>query len=147
MKPIILYNEYTPEKNNNNCCIPQKETVDLRCMSDVSPSQGGPGSGTGTQCEKLAEKYGFTHLSPGELLRQELTSESERSKLIRDIMERGDLVPSVSRHPSCLPWQPSHWLRWQAGSWRQRNPQDPERGLISLLGYSPEAGWPMSTTI
>ncbi|NP_001396673.1 adenylate kinase isoenzyme 5 isoform 10 [Mus musculus] len=43
---------------------------------------------------KLAEKYGFTHLSTGELLRQELTSESERSKLIRDIMERGDLVPS-----------------------------------------------------
>lgn len=55
---------------------------------------GGPGSGKGTQCEKLAEKYGFTHLSTGELLRQELTSESERSKLIRDIMERGDLVPS-----------------------------------------------------
>nr|XP_051714149.1 adenylate kinase isoenzyme 5 [Oryctolagus cuniculus] len=55
---------------------------------------GGPGSGKGTQCEKLAEKYGFTHLSTGELLRHELASESERSKLIRDIMERGDLVPS-----------------------------------------------------
>ncbi|XP_076966237.1 adenylate kinase isoenzyme 5 isoform X4 [Callospermophilus lateralis] len=45
-------------------------------------------------CEKLVEKYGFTHLSTGELLRQELASTSERSKLIRDIMERGDLVPS-----------------------------------------------------
>uniref|UniRef100_A0A2I3HEI5 Adenylate kinase isoenzyme 5 n=1 Tax=Nomascus leucogenys TaxID=61853 RepID=A0A2I3HEI5_NOMLE len=55
---------------------------------------GGPGSGKGTQCEKLVEKYGFTHLSTGELLREELASESERSKLIRDIMERGDLVPS-----------------------------------------------------
>uniref|UniRef100_F6V948 Adenylate kinase 5 n=1 Tax=Macaca mulatta TaxID=9544 RepID=F6V948_MACMU len=55
---------------------------------------GGPGSGKGTQCEKLVEKYGFTHLSTGELLRKELASESERSKLIRDIMERGDLVPS-----------------------------------------------------
>ncbi|XP_051021691.1 adenylate kinase isoenzyme 5-like [Acomys russatus] len=63
-------------------------------MTDVSPSQGGPGSGKGTQCEKLVEKYGFTHLSTGELLRQELALESERSKLIRDIMERGDLVPS-----------------------------------------------------
>uniref|UniRef100_A0A2K6FVM0 Adenylate kinase isoenzyme 5 n=1 Tax=Propithecus coquereli TaxID=379532 RepID=A0A2K6FVM0_PROCO len=52
---------------------------------------GGPGSGKGTQCEKLVEKYGFTHLSTGELLRNELASESERSKLIRDIMERGDL--------------------------------------------------------
>jgi len=55
---------------------------------------GGPGSGKGTQCEKLVEKYGFTHLSTSELLRNELASESERSKLIRDIMERGDLVPS-----------------------------------------------------
>lgn len=55
---------------------------------------GGPGSGKGTQCEKLAEKYGFTQLSTGELLRQELASESERSRLIRDVMERGDLVPS-----------------------------------------------------
>ncbi|KAG8507934.1 Adenylate kinase isoenzyme 5, partial [Galemys pyrenaicus] len=54
----------------------------------------GPGSGKGTQCEKLVEKYGFTHLSTGELLRNELATESERSKLIRDIMERGDLVPS-----------------------------------------------------
>ncbi|KAJ8793463.1 hypothetical protein J1605_019297 [Eschrichtius robustus] len=55
---------------------------------------GGPGSGKGTQCEKLVEKYGFTHLSTGKLLRNELSSESERSKLIRNIMERGELVPS-----------------------------------------------------
>ncbi|KAM5270601.1 adenylate kinase isoenzyme 5 isoform 2-T2 [Hipposideros larvatus] len=55
---------------------------------------GGPGSGKGTQCEKLVEKYGFTHLATGELLRNELSLESERSKLIRDIMERGDVVPS-----------------------------------------------------
>ncbi|XP_066124964.1 adenylate kinase isoenzyme 5 isoform X2 [Saccopteryx bilineata] len=55
---------------------------------------GGPGSGKGTQCEKLAEKYGFTHISTSELLHNELSSESERSKLIRDVMERGDPVPS-----------------------------------------------------
>ncbi|XP_053446934.1 adenylate kinase isoenzyme 5 isoform X2 [Nycticebus coucang] len=55
---------------------------------------GGPGSGKDTQCGKLVEKYGFTHLSTGELLRHELASESERSKLIRDVMKRGDLVPS-----------------------------------------------------
>uniref|UniRef100_A0A674IUT3 Uncharacterized protein n=1 Tax=Terrapene triunguis TaxID=2587831 RepID=A0A674IUT3_9SAUR len=54
---------------------------------------GGPGSGKGTQCEQLAQKYGFTHLSTGDLLRRELTSSSERSKLIKDIMECGELVP------------------------------------------------------
>uniref|UniRef100_A0A452HAN7 Uncharacterized protein n=1 Tax=Gopherus agassizii TaxID=38772 RepID=A0A452HAN7_9SAUR len=53
----------------------------------------GPGSGKGTQCEQLAQKYGFTRLSTGDLLQRELTSSSERSKLIKDIMECGELVP------------------------------------------------------
>ncbi|MEJ1276877.1 adenylate kinase 5 [Cricetulus griseus] len=91
-KRIWLIGEYPQGKNNYY--VPKREAVDLRCMPDMSPSQGGPGSGKGTQCEKLAEKYGFTQLSTGELLRQELASESERSRLIRDTMERGDLVPS-----------------------------------------------------
>jgi cytidylate kinase len=32
---------------------------------------GGPGSGKGTQCAKIVEDYGFTHLSAGDLLREE----------------------------------------------------------------------------
>jgi cytidylate kinase len=35
---------------------------------------GGPGSGKGTQCEKIIAKYGFTHLSTGDLLRAEIQS-------------------------------------------------------------------------
>ncbi|XP_032658356.1 adenylate kinase isoenzyme 5 [Chelonoidis abingdonii] len=65
---------------------------DLR-KSNIIFVVGGPGSGKGTQCEQLAQKYGFTHLSTGDLLRRELTSSSERSKLIKDIMECGELVP------------------------------------------------------
>nr|XP_033772976.1 adenylate kinase isoenzyme 5 isoform X2 [Geotrypetes seraphini] len=53
---------------------------------------GGPGSGKGTQCEKLVQKYGFTHLSAGDLLQNELASLSERSRLIKDIMERGEIM-------------------------------------------------------
>lgn len=35
---------------------------------------GGPGSGKGTQCLKLQEKYGnIIHLSAGDLLRKEVT--------------------------------------------------------------------------
>lgn len=30
---------------------------------------GGPGSGKGTQCMILVKKYGFIHLSTGDLLR------------------------------------------------------------------------------
>jgi len=54
---------------------------------------GGPGSGKGTQCERIVEKYGFTHLSSGDLLREEVASGSERGKKITEIMEKGDLVP------------------------------------------------------
>ncbi|XP_068095287.1 adenylate kinase isoenzyme 5 isoform X1 [Hyperolius riggenbachi] len=54
---------------------------------------GGPGSGKGTQCEKLSQKYGLAYLSIGDLLQSDLATRSERSKLIKDIMEHGDPVP------------------------------------------------------
>lgn len=38
---------------------------------------GGPGSGKGTQCAKIVENFGYTHLSAGELLRREIASNSE----------------------------------------------------------------------
>ena len=53
---------------------------------------GGPGSGKGTQCEKIVEKYGYTHLSSGDLLRAEVKSGSERGKMLNDLMEKGQLV-------------------------------------------------------
>ncbi|XP_012945392.1 adenylate kinase 8 [Aplysia californica] len=54
---------------------------------------GGPGSGKGTQCEKIVKKYGFTHLSSGDLLRAEVASKSARGQKLTEIMERGELVP------------------------------------------------------
>lgn len=56
---------------------------------------GGPGSGKGTQCEKIVEKYGYTHLSTGDLLREEVKSGSDRGKKLSEIMEKGQLVPLV----------------------------------------------------
>uniref|UniRef100_M3YQ45 Adenylate kinase 1 n=1 Tax=Mustela putorius furo TaxID=9669 RepID=M3YQ45_MUSPF len=54
---------------------------------------GGPGSGKGTQCEKIVQKYGYTHLSTGDLLRAEVGSGSARGKMLSEIMEKGQLVP------------------------------------------------------
>merc|ERR1712198_14497 len=54
---------------------------------------GGPGCGKGTQCDKIVAKYGFTHLSSGDLLREEVGSGSNRGKQLTAIMEKGDLVP------------------------------------------------------
>ncbi|XP_026323476.1 adenylate kinase isoenzyme 1-like [Hyposmocoma kahamanoa] len=55
---------------------------------------GGPGSGKGTQCDKIIAKYGFTHLSTGDLLRAEIKSGSDRAKQLSGILERGELVPN-----------------------------------------------------
>lgn len=62
---------------------------------------GGPGSGKGTQCEKVVAKYGYTHLSSGDLLRAEVASGTERGKQLQAIMQKGELVPLV-RHGDLL---------------------------------------------
>ncbi|XP_058104606.1 UMP-CMP kinase-like isoform X3 [Magnolia sinica] len=56
--------------------------------------QGGPGCGKGTQCEKIVETFGFTHLSAGDLLRKEISSNSENGAMILDIIKNGNIVPS-----------------------------------------------------
>ncbi|XP_055700185.1 adenylate kinase isoenzyme 1 isoform X1 [Phlebotomus papatasi] len=53
---------------------------------------GGPGSGKGTQCDKIVAKYGFSHFSTGDLLREEVASGSDLGKELAALMSRGDLV-------------------------------------------------------
>lgn len=53
---------------------------------------GGPGCGKGTQCAKIVEKYGFTHLSSGDLLRAEVASGSDKGRELEAIMKEGKLV-------------------------------------------------------
>jgi len=55
---------------------------------------GGPGSGKGTQCANLSIKTGFTHLSSGDLLRNEVVSGSNRGLQLYKLMEMGELVPA-----------------------------------------------------
>ncbi len=54
---------------------------------------GPPGAGKGTQSEKLIGKYGFLHLSTGDLLRAEITNKTELGLKAKTLMDQGMLVP------------------------------------------------------
>jgi len=56
---------------------------------------GGPGSGKGVLCERLARECGVVHLSSGELLRDEIEQGTELGKQVEAIVKRGELVSSA----------------------------------------------------
>ncbi|KZC13782.1 PREDICTED: adenylate kinase isoenzyme 1 [Dufourea novaeangliae] len=55
---------------------------------------GGPGCGKGTQCERIIAKYGFYHISSGDLLREEVASGSPRGASLQELMSKGLFVPT-----------------------------------------------------
>uniref|UniRef100_A0A0G4I6Y0 Adenylate kinase active site lid domain-containing protein n=1 Tax=Chromera velia CCMP2878 TaxID=1169474 RepID=A0A0G4I6Y0_9ALVE len=54
---------------------------------------GAPASGKGTQCEVIVEKCGVTHISTGDLLRDNVKRETELGLQAKEKMENGALVP------------------------------------------------------
>ena len=54
---------------------------------------GPPGSGKGTQSEKIVEKFGLIHLSTGNLLRQEIKDKTPLGMEAKNFMDKGQLVP------------------------------------------------------
>jgi len=55
---------------------------------------GGPGSGRGTQCEKISLKKDLVHLSSGDLLKHEVMSGSDRGTKLYRLMSTGEAVPN-----------------------------------------------------
>jgi adenylate kinase len=54
---------------------------------------GGPGSGKGTQAEKIQTQFGVVHISTGELFRENIKNQTELGTLAKSFMDKGDLVP------------------------------------------------------
>ena len=54
---------------------------------------GAPGSGKGTQSEKIVEKYGINHISTGDVLRAEIKNGTELGKTAKSYIDQGQLIP------------------------------------------------------
>ena len=54
---------------------------------------GPPGSGKGTQAQKLIEKYQLVHLSTGDLLRSEIANQTPLGLEAKKLIDSGQLVP------------------------------------------------------
>lgn len=54
---------------------------------------GPPGSGKGTQAEKIISKYHLVHLSTGDMLRAEIAAKTKLGLEAKMLMDKGELVP------------------------------------------------------
>ena len=54
---------------------------------------GAPGSGKGTQSERIVEKYGINHISTGDVLRAEIKNGTELDKTAKGYIDQGQLIP------------------------------------------------------
>lgn len=54
---------------------------------------GAPGSGKGTQSERIVEKYGINHISTGDVLRAEMKNGTELGKTAKVYCDQGQLIP------------------------------------------------------
>lgn len=56
---------------------------------------GAPGSGKGTQSQRLAGKYGFQHLATGDIFRAEIAQKTPLGLKAQDYVKNGKLVPDA----------------------------------------------------
>ena len=56
---------------------------------------GAPGSGKGTQSQRLAAKYGFHHLATGDIFRAEMAQGTDLGKKAQGYVNNGKLVPDA----------------------------------------------------
>lgn len=95
----LLRHRTSKAQNTDMGCVTSK----TECASSDAPNDhqfqvvfvlGGPGAGKGTQCTLLSDRMSWTHLSAGDLLREERKSGSDLAELINSKISAGQIVPS-----------------------------------------------------
>ncbi|MBX2863064.1 MAG: nucleoside monophosphate kinase [Leptolyngbyaceae cyanobacterium MAG.088] len=56
---------------------------------------GGPGSGKGTQSQKLSKHFGIPWISTGDVLRAEIAADSKLGQEVSETLAKGELVPDT----------------------------------------------------
>jgi len=79
------------KRKASTCCA--KSPAGASKNAQVVFVLGGPGAGKGTQCGKIVDRFGFVHLSAGDLLRAERKRESKHAQLINTYIQEGKIVP------------------------------------------------------
>ncbi|ORY38281.1 ADK-domain-containing protein [Neocallimastix californiae] len=82
--------------NNNGTNVNSNKENKNKLLNDNSNIifvLGGPGSGKGTQCDKIVDEFGLKHLSTGDMLREEVNKGTELGKELNEIMKEGKMVP------------------------------------------------------
>ncbi|MCD8030503.1 MAG: adenylate kinase [Bacteroides sp.] len=54
---------------------------------------GAPGSGKGTQSQRIVDKYGLNHISTGDVLRAEIKNGTELGQTAKGYIDQGQLIP------------------------------------------------------
>ncbi|GJQ11257.1 hypothetical protein GpartN1_g3048.t1 [Galdieria partita] len=73
----------------HGCCAQQSDEEPVKRIVLI----GKPCSGKGTQAPLLSSRYGFVHLSTGQILRQEMSKKTSLGALAAEYMKQGDMLP------------------------------------------------------
>lgn len=82
--------EKAPEKEPEKA--PEQDTPSKK--GSIVVIAGPPAAGKGTQCDKIKDKFGYVHISTGDILRENVKNGTELGLKAKPIMEQGGLVPS-----------------------------------------------------